>query len=74
MQMCKKKYKSGWYDLEIVRDFWCKIILYILGARFLELLEKHNKYVPTTLHPSMLAHTNSEKKARPVAPQRLLSF
>jgi hypothetical protein len=31
-------------DLEIVRDFWYKIIFYLLGARFWKLLEEANKY------------------------------
>jgi len=38
MRMYKRqrKYKSGYIDFKIVRDSWRKIVLYIIGAIFLE--------------------------------------
>ena len=40
----QRKYKSDCSDLEVIRDSWCKIVFYILGARFEKLLEEPNKY------------------------------
>jgi len=41
MQMYKReiKYKGDYYDLEIVYDSCCKIMFYLLSARFWKLLE-----------------------------------
>jgi hypothetical protein len=45
MQIYKweRKYISNHSDLDIVHDFWYKIVIYILGVGFLKLLEKLNK-------------------------------
>ena len=41
MQMYKREiiYKSDYDNLEIVHDFWCKIVFYILGVNYWKLLE-----------------------------------
>jgi len=64
MQMYEREriYKSGYDNLEIVYDSWCKIVFYIIRVDYWKLLEMTFFFSPNTVLGVAKLHVFGRKK------------